>query len=300
MAPTSPRTRLCPLPICAVACAVALLSGSVRIEARPSGSGRHEPAPPPQIQVYQAETTKLNPPAGGPCVPAEPPTRYEGTARNGQYQGHMDLEVRRTDSARGALAAKIAFSDGLVGDGSLEGTLAGADLTLGGQIRSFPGGDFRMQIRGRVAGNSMTGSYTLSRSDGSSPQQGQFTLTGHTGVDTRIVGAWAMFVPGAVASYEHDRGSYLERVTQVSHGTAGNGALVIDDDGQYSWTERGEKSRGHVSYCATRDGEAGWSLKRGREIFWARWVPGNRPGLFLFAPGQSTYHFQGTLIPANR
>jgi hypothetical protein len=251
---------------------------------------------PKDIQVYQGEDVKRNGSAAGPCANVEPPIRFEGNARNGTYQGHMELEVRPVNQSKGTVTAKMEFSDGLLGDGPLDGTMTATTLLLDGRIRAFPGGTFRMQIRGRLATGSMTGTYTLSHTDGSGPQQGQFSLAGHSGVDGRIVGGWAMFVPGGAVSYDLNRGSYTERIQEVSAGTAGEGALVIEADGRYSWNRHGAHSGGQMTYCATPNGESGWVLTNGREKFWARWVGGNRPGLFLSIPGLNMYQFQGKVI----
>jgi len=65
-----------------------------------------------------------------------------------------------------------------------------------------------------------------------------------------------MIIPGAAWSTDFDRGSFIERVNQVSL-AAPAGALTIAPDGQYTWRKRAGTVTGQLEWCVSTNGKTG-------------------------------------------
>lgn len=268
------------------ACTASLLLGVLATTCPPAALAQ-------DITPFTSEQAQVRKPAGGPCTAGAPAMAFGGRARNGAYEGRMDLEVRTAASGSPRVGGTLAFSDGLVGEGRVDGSLtADGRMRLEGTVRSWPGGQYTVLVQAQLAGRSLAGTYSLSRSDGSEPQRGEFQLRGGAEFDARIVGVWGLLVPGAVANWELDRGTYVERLQRVSVGAPG-GVLVIEPDGGYTWSARGARAAGRLIFCATANGDSGWAVTRGTETFWARYVSGNGGGFYLFSTASGSYTFQG-------
>ena len=97
------------------------------------------------IQPYTAVAPQPHRPGESHCQPtAAPPVQYRGTARTNANASKMVLDVTRSG---GQVSAYAVFSQGLVGEGKLEGTEAGGTLTLAGVLRHV-GSQWQIRLTG--------------------------------------------------------------------------------------------------------------------------------------------------------
>jgi hypothetical protein len=113
--------------------------------------------------------------------------------------------------------------------------------------------------------------------------------------DARILGGWAVIVPGGAYTQEIDRGSYLERIQQVSLG-APAGALTITKDGQFKWQKRSGTTSGSLGWCTSTRGESGWVVRFDKENFFVRFVEGRNGGFYLFSTATGFVVYQGKAV----
>lgn len=109
--------------------------------------------------------------AAAPASAQATTLHYTGTARNGGFRGDATLAITVLEPASGRVRAAAQFSNGLSGEGDLEGTLRGGTLLLRGPLIAA-GTRYAMVIQGTVdAARRIEGTYTLDAADGRGGRQ---------------------------------------------------------------------------------------------------------------------------------
>jgi hypothetical protein len=104
-----------------------------------------------------------------------------------------------------------------------------------------------------------------------------------------------MVIQGGSWTSETNYGSFTERVRHASTG-APAGALTITADGRYTWTKRSGTSKGKLTPYVSPRGKSGWRLEFDGEAFFAQYVDGRNPGLYLFSPATDFWVYTGVPI----
>jgi hypothetical protein len=242
-------------------------------------------APADSVQPRKTET--------GDCVPAPPRnTRFIGTLR--EATGSYKITVEFSDIPRnGQVNANVTIvgADNRVLDGKLPGMLRDGAFELSGVLASWPN-RWEHRLSGTLAGATLRARATTRGVGNREWTQGEVSANAPAGVDPGVIGSWAMVVPGSAYTQEFDRGNHLERVQRASVGAAA-GVLDIQPDGRYIWQKNGATERGSLAYCETPAGKRGWSVRFGRESFFAGLLDGANGGFYLFSIRTGDYVYRG-------
>ncbi|MDP9348518.1 MAG: PPC domain-containing protein [Gemmatimonadota bacterium] len=173
--------------------------------------------------------------------------RLRITLRSSDFDAYLELGTRR-----GGGYSRLASND----DGG-GGTDSQIDLTLPAE------GEY--VIRANSTGRA-TGSYTLQlQSGGGSSYSGGGSGAAVTGgLDTRLVGSWALTIPGTYVQHSENWSSFVA--------SAPMGVLTIDASGTYTWQKNGRTLRGRLqAFAPQRDAVAGnryYLINDGRDEFY--------------------------------
>lgn len=215
------------------------------------------PATAQDIEVFRAESVK---PVQSESVQpiSSRATRYQGTARNGNYTGEARIDLSITDESTGSIQIHAYFYNGLAGDATLSGTRdrngalrAKGELALGFER-------YEMVLQGTLnERGEMTASYTLTPVQGNGQvQRGTLVARSVGSAEAQPAsaekpasgpfGTWGLGVDGV--AYDMDLGNVTIRT--LSSGVSGLHRLTINPDGTYLWDKtRGKwRSTGDAGY----------------------------------------------------